>query len=121
MAEISIGELNALVTGNIESTIARVDAAYHGRIEEIADSVAKSGNIRIVLLAGPSGSGKTTTANFLSDAIKRRGFKSFVISLDDFYRNSTDPTYPRNERGESSTSSALTRLIFHSLLKRLKI
>ncbi|MBQ8719844.1 MAG: hypothetical protein IJY65_02300 [Clostridia bacterium] len=100
MAEISIQELNRLATSELEKTISEVDAAYHGKIEEIADTVKKSGNIRIILLAGPSGSGKTTTANFLSDAIKRRGIKSFVISLDDFYRSSTDPAYPTNERGE---------------------
>ncbi len=100
MAEISIQELNSLVTQSIEATIARVDGAYHQKIEEIADRVVTSGSIRIILLAGPSGSGKTTTANFLSDAIKRRGFKSFVISLDDFYRNSNDPEYPKNEKGE---------------------
>lgn len=100
MAEISMQELNNLATQDLAETIARVDGAYHQKIEEIADRVKASGKVRIILLAGPSGSGKTTTANFLSDAIKRRGFKSFVISLDDFYRNSTDPAYPKNEQGE---------------------
>ena len=70
---------------------------YHSdeRINEIADRVAENRKIRIITLAGPSGSGKTTSANLLKDAIKSHGLESIVVSLDDFYRDSSDPDYPR--------------------------
>ena len=73
---------------------------YHTLISNVATRVTKNSNIHIILLAGPSGSGKTTTANLLSDAIKTSGRESMVISLDDFYRNSDDPEYPRTNSGE---------------------
>ena len=71
------------------------ECEYNKRIEEVANAVTASGKIRIILLAGPSASGKTTTANLISDKIKSLGKKSTVVSLDNFYRDATDPKYPR--------------------------
>ena len=100
MAEIDISEINALARSNATLLVSEAEEQYKGFVEEIATRVEKNGNIRIVLLAGPSGSGKTTSANLIADAIRSRGLVSSVISLDNFYRNSTDPAYPRLENGE---------------------
>ena len=100
MAEISIEELNQAMIKAPAETIAEEDFRYASALEEIADKVCGGGNIRVILLAGPSGSGKTTTANMLADAIRRRGIPTFVVSLDDFYRESNDPDYPTFENGE---------------------
>ena len=78
---------------------------YKEFIKEAVDRVAKNEKIRIILLAGPSGSGKTTTANMLADEIRARSLQSFVISLDDFYRDQNDPEYPRLENGERDLES----------------
>ncbi len=99
MAEIELKEINELLKNPTEA-ISVADREYHDFVKSLAERVVSSDKIRIVLLAGPSGSGKTTTANMLSDEIKSRGFDSLVISLDDFYRNWTDPNYPRLENGE---------------------
>ena len=69
-------------------------------MHDIADTIVKNHNIRLILLAGPSGSGKTTTANLISDAIRELGEESIVISLDDFYKTHDDPAYPKSESGE---------------------
>lgn len=100
MADISIQELNEAMTNEPSKTIISEDERYAAALSSIADRVKENGHIRVILLAGPSGSGKTTTANMLADAIKRRGIRSFVVSLDDFYRNSDDPNYPTFENGE---------------------
>lgn len=75
--------------------IGDAEDTYHNQIKDIAAYVAEHKTIRIIMLAGPSGSGKTTSANLLSDAIKSHGKDSIVVSLDDFYRDSDDPDYPR--------------------------
>lgn len=99
MAEIDYRELNALgkePTRLIEES----ERAYHAHIAELAERIRGNKNIRIVLLSGPSGSGKTTTANLLADALEARGEEAVVVSLDDFYKDAGDPTYPRFENGE---------------------
>ena len=72
---------------------------YHDRILRIAQKVVNASEIRLVLIAGPSGSGKTTTANLIADRIKELGRKSKVLSLDDFYRDRYDPSYPKRPDG----------------------
>lgn len=95
MAEITLYDLNGHIRQAPAIAIAEADDAYHNRIKEIAARVAADRKIRIITLAGPSGSGKTTSANLLKDAIISHGLESIVVSLDDFYRDSSDPDYPR--------------------------
>ena len=100
MSEILLKDLNEMAKENPTEMIRRAEESYHSKIGEIAARVVNSEDIRIVLLAGPSGSGKTTSANMLADAIRDRGEEVLVISLDDFYRNTDDPNYPRLASGE---------------------
>lgn len=95
MAEITLYDLNGHIRQAPIIAIAEADDTYHNRIKEIARHVAGHDTIRIITLAGPSGSGKTTSANLLKDAIKECGKDAIVVSLDDFYRDSSDPDYPR--------------------------
>ena len=105
MAEIDIKKINEKASGNPSSFILEEERRYKDFTREVADRVAKNDKIRIILLAGPSGSGKTTTANLLADELRRSGLSSFVISLDDFYLDSSDPKYPRLENGERDLES----------------
>ena len=90
MAEIMLEKINRAVRENFDELVAREEAKYHARVEEIAERIERD-DIRVLLLAGPSGSGKTTTANLIDDAVKARGEECMVVSLDDFYRNADDP------------------------------
>ncbi len=99
MAELTLEKLNSLALEPL-SMIEAAEAEYHARVGRIADYVTEHGSVHLILLAGPSGSGKTTTANLIADAISARGLHALVISLDDFYRDHTDPKYPKNEKGE---------------------
>ena len=100
MAEMLINDINREVQGAPREFVLRCEDSYHGMVSALADRVCTDDNIKIILLAGPSGSGKTTTANLLSDYIKERGSDCMVVSLDDYYRDATDPDYPRFENGE---------------------
>ena len=99
MPELDIAELCEALS-KPDAAVAAAERKYEEKIEEIASRVVKSDSIRVVLLSGPSGSGKTTTANLLADRIREMGERSLVVSMDNFYRNSTDPAYPRLEDGE---------------------
>lgn len=100
MAEIEISEINGLAKCDSMRLIENSEARYKNFTDEVATRVAENENVRIVLLAGPSGSGKTTTANLLADRLREKGLFALVISLDDFYRDATDPKYPRLSNGE---------------------
>lgn len=93
MAELSLSELIS-ATKTPEKTVREAEAEYHTALQNLAEKIVKKG-LRIVFLAGPSAAGKTTSANLLSDAIKTHGLESYVISLDNFYRDHKDPDYPR--------------------------
>lgn len=118
MAELDIRALNAAMK-NPEAAVAEAERLYSEKINEVADRVVFSDNIRLVLLSGPSGSGKTTTANLLCDRIKAMGEKCVVISLDNFYRNSTDKHYPTLPDGSPDFESPYA-LDIDFLMKTLK-
>ena len=99
MANIDLYALNSMICNDPVGAVQRAEDDYHTRIARIADHVVNSGSIRVILIAGPSGSGKTTSANLIKDAITARGRRTIVVSLDDFYRDSTDPEYPRQPDG----------------------
>ena len=105
MAEINIRELNRKALLDPAGLVSEAEERYKGFVAKIAERIAENDNIRIILLAGPSGSGKTTTANLLADGIRARGLVSSVISLDNYYRDSDDPKYPRLPDGERDFES----------------
>ncbi len=100
MAETELSVLNEMYRLSPRECIRLAEEKYHNDINEIASYVLAHGDLRLLLIAGPSGSGKTTTANLLRDAIERGGERAMVVSLDDFYRDGTDPEYPRHPNGE---------------------
>ncbi|MBE6644816.1 MAG: nucleoside kinase [Ruminococcaceae bacterium] len=105
MSEIDLSYINRRGADEPDAFVLGCEKKYKNFIADIASRVAKNDKIRIILLAGPSGSGKTTTANMLRDKLIDTGLESAVISLDDFYRDSTDPEYPRLENGERDFES----------------
>lgn len=105
MAEIDIKLLNQKTECDPELLIKESEENYRSLIDGVAQRVLNDENVKIILLAGPSGSGKTTSANLICDSIKKGGKDSLVISLDDFYRDATDPLYPKFDDGERDYES----------------
>ena len=100
MPNIDLYRLNDLLCDDPVGAVQMAEDEYHTRVEGIADYVVAHPALRVILIAGPSGSGKTTSANLIKDAITRKGRPTIVVSLDDFYRNSDDPEYPRQPDGD---------------------
>ncbi len=99
MAEIDYKTINEKAS-DPTLMIDRAEREYHAHIKELAARINGNERIKIVLLAGPSGSGKTTSANLLADALRELGDEVLVVSLDDFYKDASDPSYPRLDGGE---------------------
>lgn len=99
MAEIDYKEINKRASAPFEM-IDKAEHEYHAHIRELAARINENDIIKIILLAGPSGSGKTTSANLLADALRELGEDVLVVSLDDFYKDASDKTYPKLEGGK---------------------
>ena len=99
MAEMNVADINRRLKDNAPLFISEAEDVYHSLILQTAEKIKSMGSVRIALIAGPSGSGKTTTANLLADALCAIGEESIVVSLDDFYRSTTDPDYPLDAEG----------------------
>lgn len=99
MADIRISDLLCALRADRAGCIAAAEAKYAAHIDGFIEDLLRDGRRRVILLAGPSSSGKTTTAAMLRAGLARRGHAAAVVSLDDFYRASDDPTYPRTPDG----------------------
>lgn len=88
---VDIGLVNTAAKQG-KNFVAHCEFEYEARIEAAAKEILHL-NKRIVMLSGPSASGKTTTAHKLAAAIRAKGEKAQVISMDNFFKNLED--YPR--------------------------
>ncbi len=66
---------------------------YQNVIDNIVDRIVMDDGREIVMLAGPSSAGKTTTARKIKEGLLKKGVKTYVLSLDDFYLNREDIPY----------------------------
>ena len=66
---------------------------YEKIIDSIVERIITEDGREIVMLAGPSSAGKTTTARKLKEGLSKKGVKTYVLSLDDFYLNRDDIPY----------------------------
>lgn len=82
--------ISQMASDNPSEFITLCENRYKNIIKEIAYRVCEDRGREIVMVAGPSSSGKTTTAKKLADEFRNQGVKTYVLSLDDFYKNRSD-------------------------------
>ncbi|MCL2271623.1 MAG: nucleoside kinase [Treponema sp.] len=95
-----VGELNSLIAERKIRDYIRIAEAHQTRkMSDIANMIhEKKDKIRMVLIAGPSSSGKTTSAKKLSIELMVLGHNPIAVSLDDYYRGTSNT--PKDENGE---------------------
>ena len=95
----TVGDLNkAISDGHANELIQLSEALQEKKIAQIADNIAHSKGIKMVLIAGPSSSGKTTTCKRLSIQLAVNGIHPIGISLDEYFLD-RDLT-PKDEKGD---------------------
>ena len=95
----NVGDLNDVIDKGYTSQLIQVsEALQEKKIAQIADEIARTKGIKMVLIAGPSSSGKTTTCKRLSVQLAVNGIKPVPVSLDDYFLD-RDKT-PRDETGD---------------------
>lgn len=81
--------INREAKDNLIELINTSEYLYKSQIRHIVKEIEEL-KTRIVLLAGPSSSGKTTTSHLIRTSLQEKGIDSFVVSLDDFFKNRED-------------------------------
>ena len=94
----TVGDLNReIVQAGAQNMVLVQEAQQEKKIAEIAERIAKRGDVKFVLVAGPSSSGKTTFSHRLSIQLKVNGMRPHPLAVDNYFVN-RDQT-PKDERG----------------------
>lgn len=94
----TVGDLNReIVQAGAQNMVLVQEAQQEKKIAEIAEQIAKRGDVKFVLVAGPSSSGKTTFSHRLSIQLKVNGMRPHPLAVDNYFVN-RDQT-PKDERG----------------------
>ena len=111
-------QINDAAVSDPARMIDEVEDAYHDHLENIARNITSHHQgVRVVMLSGPSSSGKTTTAHLLRDYLTQYGAKSYIVSLDDFYRGvGLAPRLPDGEYNYESVEALDVEAIKQCLL-----
>lgn len=84
----TVGDFNDAIVNGRESDLINVsEALQEKKIAALADRIASSPELRLILIAGPSSSGKTTFAKRLSVQLTACGLLPVAISTDDYFVN----------------------------------
>ncbi len=93
--KLTVENINEKIAFSAKDYICECEENYRKKLEEIRDTINKSGEGRTVMLAGPSSSGKTTTARILRQMLTESGRNTVTVSLDDFYLDQKNaPVFP---------------------------
>ena len=80
-------DLNAIVSqGKYDDVIRLAEANFENQLATVSSMINNNRkNVKIVLIAGPSSSGKTTTTKKLAVYLQTYGFRTHMISIDDYF------------------------------------
>lgn len=111
--------INEHALKNPADFVLKCEQRYNNIIEDIAKRIVEETGREIVMLAGPSSAGKTTTARKLCENLNKKGVKTYVLSLDDFYLNREDIPYLPDGTQNYETVYALDLQLFTECVNRL--
>lgn len=113
--------INDLAKENPQALIARAELTYRNIINNIAERVLDDVGREIIMLAGPSASGKTTTANKIAETFISLGMQTYVVSLDNFYKNRVDiPGYAEGNPDYETVNALDLPLLSETLRSLMK-
>ena len=119
----NVAKLNSIIFKRQIDDLKWVCEGLHTqKFAKIAKHLYKNFNQkRVVTIAGPSSSNKTTFALRLAIELRVNGFKSTVISMDDYYKNTCDIPYGEDGLQDFESIDALNvALLGERVTKMLK-
>ncbi len=97
----SSSDLNKLIsTGEYGDVIRMSENIQNSQLLNIADTISKNKDIKLVLLTGPTASGKTTVSQKLTSYLKWKGYEPILISISDFYLDLKDRILDKDSNSE---------------------
>ena len=109
----------AVEEGNIKDIIMLDEALHEKKIAQIADNIAKSPKVKMILIAGPSSSGKTTFAQRLGIQLRLNGLKPVTISVDNYFVERHQNPKDKNGEYDFECIEAIDTTLFNDHLMKL--
>ena len=81
---------------HIADLVKSTEMFFNINIEKIVEAIINR-KAKFVMIAGPSSSGKTTTTKKISLTLQALGYKPFMISVDDYFKEREET--PKDENG----------------------
>ncbi len=92
-----LAQVNEMVSNfHIADLVKSTEMFFNINIEKIVEAIINR-KAKFVMIAGPSSSGKTTTTKKISLTLQALGYKPFMISVDDYFKEREET--PKDENG----------------------
>lgn len=116
----NFSELNKKISDSkIDDLVFMNEAHFNRNLLNIAETISKNKDIKLVLIGGPSCSGKTTTSKKLELFLKSLGLEPLAISTDDYFLERSETPVDENGKRDYETVEALDKELFNNQLKEL--
>lgn len=100
----NVGALNDIISqGKLNDLILVQEALMEKRISDIAETIKKTRDKKLLMIAGPSSSGKTTFSHRLTIQLRTHGLEPYPIAVDNYFVNRE--LTPRDENGNYNFES----------------
>lgn len=116
-----IYQMNEIVErGDALEFINTCEARHNRQLCELGQKISENiDNIKLICVAGPSSSGKTTFTNRLRIELKMRGIEPLMISMDNFYKSTSEAPLDENGKPDLEHIDALDLTLFDDCIFRL--
>ena len=105
--------------GSAAEVVLLAEALHEKKISDIADSIVRKKDVKVVLIAGPSSSGKTTFAKRLGIQLRLNGLKPVTISVDNYFVERKDTPLDENGKYDFECIEAIDLKLFNDHLTTL--
>ena len=103
----------------IKDVIMLEEALHEKKIANIADKIARSKKVKMILIAGPSSSGKTTFAQRLGIQLRLNKIKPVTISVDNYFVERKDTPRDKDGNYDFECIEAIDLKLFNDHLTKL--
>jgi len=117
----TIQEVNETIrNGEINELIWVAEGLHENKLSQIANEIVLSfPEKKVICIAGPSSSGKTTFARRLGIQLRVNGFKTHLISMDDYFIDRKDLPISEDGTQDFESVDALNTELLCNRLKKL--